>query len=286
MRSEVLRVRRALYVEAAFASGVRWPLGAASSRAPQLLRAGHRAGRSRVRHGRAGGVVARASSDSARFRPHPEWGSLISEGRNYPRHRLVDDHTARSRDRRGGALGSPHRPRRREARNPMSTTRSSPGGHRSARRVRLRAGYGRRRRRNRLHRRSRRSRCGGRRVGIRANRPPRTRFSDCCRGAAASPAASVDVRRGAHRRPSPNERGHDFAGARIGLVPQDPTTSLNPVVRVGDQVAEVLRIHGRADRRTAKIDALRILDEAGLDHPELRAGSTRRISPAGNGSGC
>ncbi|MGC5162291.1 dipeptide ABC transporter ATP-binding protein [Rhodococcus sp. DT1] len=60
-------------------------------------------------------------------------------------------------------------------------------------------------------------------------------------------------------------------GARIGLVPQDPATSLNPVVRVGDQIAEVLRIHGRADRRTAKIDALRILDEAGLDHPELRA---------------
>jgi peptide/nickel transport system ATP-binding protein len=60
-------------------------------------------------------------------------------------------------------------------------------------------------------------------------------------------------------------------GARIGLVPQDPTTSLNPVVRIGDQVAEVLRIHGLADRRTARIEALRILGEAGLDDPELRA---------------
>lgn len=60
-------------------------------------------------------------------------------------------------------------------------------------------------------------------------------------------------------------------GARIGLVPQDPTTSLNPVVRIGDQVAEVLRVHGLADRRTAKIDARRILAEAGLDDPELRA---------------
>jgi peptide/nickel transport system ATP-binding protein len=60
-------------------------------------------------------------------------------------------------------------------------------------------------------------------------------------------------------------------GARIGLVPQDPTTSLNPVIRIGDQVAEVLRIHGLADRRTAKIEALRILGEAGLDDPELRA---------------
>lgn len=60
-------------------------------------------------------------------------------------------------------------------------------------------------------------------------------------------------------------------GARIGLVPQDPGTSLNPVLRIGDQVAEVLRIHGRADRRTARIEAVRILEQAGLDRPELRA---------------
>ncbi|UGT40280.1 ABC transporter ATP-binding protein [Nocardia yamanashiensis] len=60
-------------------------------------------------------------------------------------------------------------------------------------------------------------------------------------------------------------------GARIGLVPQDPGTSLNPVLRIGDQVAEVLRIHGRADKRTAAAEAVRILEEAGLDRPELRA---------------
>ncbi|MBL1073482.1 ABC transporter ATP-binding protein [Nocardia sp. 2] len=60
-------------------------------------------------------------------------------------------------------------------------------------------------------------------------------------------------------------------GARIGLVPQDPGTSLNPVLRIGDQVAEVLRIHGRADRRTARAEAVRILGAAGLDRPEVRA---------------
>ncbi|MBY4011050.1 ABC transporter ATP-binding protein [Rhodococcus fascians] len=60
-------------------------------------------------------------------------------------------------------------------------------------------------------------------------------------------------------------------GRHIGLVPQDPTTSLNPVVRVGDQVAEVLRVHGLADRRTAKLEAIRILTDAGLDNPEVRA---------------
>ncbi|MCC3313389.1 dipeptide ABC transporter ATP-binding protein [Nocardia africana] len=60
-------------------------------------------------------------------------------------------------------------------------------------------------------------------------------------------------------------------GARIGLVPQDPGTSLNPVQRIGDQVAEVLRIHRRADRRTARLEAVRLLTEAGLDRPEVRA---------------
>ncbi|MFC8932575.1 dipeptide ABC transporter ATP-binding protein [Rhodococcus sp. NPDC057135] len=60
-------------------------------------------------------------------------------------------------------------------------------------------------------------------------------------------------------------------GARIGLVPQDPTTSLNPVTRIGDQVAEVLRIHGLADRRTARLDAVAVLERAGIDRPEIRA---------------
>ncbi|WP_027504013.1 dipeptide ABC transporter ATP-binding protein [Rhodococcus sp. UNC23MFCrub1.1] len=68
-----------------------------------------------------------------------------------------------------------------------------------------------------------------------------------------------------------HRRWEKLRGAHIGLVPQDPTTSLNPVKRVGEQVAEVLRIHGRADRRSAAAAVVRILDEAGIDNPELRA---------------
>lgn len=68
-----------------------------------------------------------------------------------------------------------------------------------------------------------------------------------------------------------HRRWEKLRGAHIGLVPQDPTTSLNPVKRVGEQVAEVLRIHGRADRRSAAAAAVQILDEAGIDNPELRA---------------
>ncbi|MFG3207970.1 dipeptide ABC transporter ATP-binding protein [Streptomyces sp. NPDC048192] len=60
-------------------------------------------------------------------------------------------------------------------------------------------------------------------------------------------------------------------GARIGLVPQDPTVSLNPVVRIGDQVAEVLRIHGLATRRSAPAEAIGVLNRAGLPDAALRA---------------
>jgi peptide/nickel transport system ATP-binding protein len=60
-------------------------------------------------------------------------------------------------------------------------------------------------------------------------------------------------------------------GARIGLVPQDPTVSLNPVKRIGDQVAEVLRIHGLATRRSAPAAAIAVLDRAGLPDAATRA---------------
>ncbi|MFJ5028167.1 dipeptide ABC transporter ATP-binding protein [Streptomyces sp. NPDC088560] len=60
-------------------------------------------------------------------------------------------------------------------------------------------------------------------------------------------------------------------GARIGLVPQDPAVSLNPVKRIGEQVAEVLRIHGLATRRSAPAEAVAVLDRAGLPDAAVRA---------------
>jgi peptide/nickel transport system ATP-binding protein len=60
-------------------------------------------------------------------------------------------------------------------------------------------------------------------------------------------------------------------GREIALVPQDPAVSLNPVHRIGDQVAEVLKIHGLADRRAASVQAIELLERAGVPQPGLRA---------------
>ncbi|HVW45039.1 MAG TPA: ABC transporter ATP-binding protein [Amycolatopsis sp.] len=60
-------------------------------------------------------------------------------------------------------------------------------------------------------------------------------------------------------------------GKEIALIPQDPTVSLNPVQRIGKQVAEVLIIHGLADKRSAPGKAVDLLHRAGIDEPERRA---------------
>ena len=60
-------------------------------------------------------------------------------------------------------------------------------------------------------------------------------------------------------------------GPEIGLVPQDPTTSLDPVRPIGAQVEEILRLHGHRDRRSRRARAIELLDRVGIDDPDLRA---------------
>lgn len=63
----------------------------------------------------------------------------------------------------------------------------------------------------------------------------------------------------------------DVRGAQIGYVPQDPGSSLNPLRTVGASVAEALRIHRRADRRSARAQVIDLLERVGIDRPQLRA---------------
>ena len=60
-------------------------------------------------------------------------------------------------------------------------------------------------------------------------------------------------------------------GAGIGLVPQDPMSNLDPLMRIGDQVAEALEVHDVANGKAAWARALELLDLVGIPDPEARA---------------
>lgn len=60
-------------------------------------------------------------------------------------------------------------------------------------------------------------------------------------------------------------------GNQIALVMQDPFTSLNPMMRVGDQVAEALVLHQNMSRSDARLKAIQMLDDVGVPIPEISA---------------
>ena len=66
-------------------------------------------------------------------------------------------------------------------------------------------------------------------------------------------------------------RWREIRGRAMGLVPQDPSLSLNPVRRVGAQVAEPLIVHGLAHKREADGRAVELLEMAGITYPAERA---------------
>ncbi len=63
----------------------------------------------------------------------------------------------------------------------------------------------------------------------------------------------------------------EVRGAGIAIVFQEPLTALNPVLRVGEQVAEGMRAHERLSRAEATARAVDLLRTVGLPSPELRA---------------
>lgn len=75
--------------------------------------------------------------------------------------------------------------------------------------------------------------------------------------------------------------GHDLAqakekdfveirGSKIGLVPQDPMSNLNPVWKIGFQIEEALAANGIAKGKAARTRAVELLEEAGLSDAEKR----------------
>ncbi|WPO66658.1 ABC transporter ATP-binding protein [Acinetobacter haemolyticus] len=62
----------------------------------------------------------------------------------------------------------------------------------------------------------------------------------------------------------------DICGRDIAMIFQEPMSSLNPVFTVGDQIAEVLRIHLGMGRKQARTRVLELLKEVGIPSPETK----------------
>jgi oligopeptide/dipeptide ABC transporter ATP-binding protein len=69
----------------------------------------------------------------------------------------------------------------------------------------------------------------------------------------------------------PEDEMRKLRGMEIAMIFQEPMTSLNPVFRVGDQIAEAVHEHLGVDRKEAADRAVEALRRVGISYPERRA---------------
>ena len=60
-------------------------------------------------------------------------------------------------------------------------------------------------------------------------------------------------------------------GKEIAMILQNPTTSLNPVLKIGDQIAEAIRLHQGLDRKEARLKAVEMLESVKIPEASKRA---------------
>ena len=68
----------------------------------------------------------------------------------------------------------------------------------------------------------------------------------------------------------PPEEMRRIRGKRIGMIFQDPLTSLNPLYRIGDQIIETIKTHLNLSEAAARRRAIDLLAEVGIPAPEKR----------------
>lgn len=76
-----------------------------------------------------------------------------------------------------------------------------------------------------------------------------------------------------------DERMRQVRGGEISMIFQEPMTALNPVMRIGDQIDEVIRFHENRPRKLRKAQALALLDDVHLpDPPRIMAAYPHELS--------
>ncbi len=61
-----------------------------------------------------------------------------------------------------------------------------------------------------------------------------------------------------------------YRGKELGMIFQDPMTSLNPVYRIGEQIVEAIQAHEQIDKRAARARTIELLRQVGIPNPETR----------------
>jgi peptide/nickel transport system ATP-binding protein/oligopeptide transport system ATP-binding protein len=82
----------------------------------------------------------------------------------------------------------------------------------------------------------------------------------------------------------PDSRMRKIRGPGIGMIFQEPMTSLNPVFTIGEQIMETIRAHERVPAREQRRRAIELLDKVGIpsaarrldDYPHLLSGGQRQ----------